>query len=151
MARLFVNSCMNILFSKLSMKKIGVIGAGNIGQACTELFKAGYEVMLSNLGNRARLKAIKNHLPHCQIGEQIEVIGFSDLILISIPFHNYPLLSADKIVLDAMNYYLERDGAFPLLDRYEITTSELVATHLSAASVVKVFNAILSKFIQSAN
>jgi hypothetical protein len=54
-----------------------------------------------------------------------------------------------KIVLDANNYYPERDGNIGELDRDEITTSELLARHLSKSKVVKVFNAIQAAHIES--
>ena len=48
-------------------------------------------------------------------------------------------------VLDANNYYPERDGHIAALDRFETTTSRLLAEHLPHSSVVKVFNAILAQ------
>src|SRR5258708_36890100 len=54
-----------------------------------------------------------------------------------------------KIVLDANNYYPERDGHIGELDRDESTTSELLARHLPKSKVVKVFNAIQAAHIES--
>jgi predicted dinucleotide-binding enzyme len=51
--------------------------------------------------------------------------------------------------LDANNYYPNRDGHVPELDRDETTSTELLARHLPDARVVKAFNtmnyAILAK------
>lgn len=134
------------------MKKIGIMGAGFIGQACAQLFlEAGYEVMLSNSRGKESLYSVVSNIPDCQIGNSEDAIHFGEMVLIAIPFHNYTSLPANllanKIVLDATNYYPERDGAFPQLDRYEITTSQLLAQHLSKSYLVKVFNAILAKDI----
>lgn len=67
----------------------------------------------------------------------------------AIPFKHYPSVPATylrgKIVLDANNYYPERDGRIAALDRFETTTSRLLAEHLRYSSVVKVFNAILAQ------
>lgn len=52
-------------------------------------------------------------------------------------------LFANKIVLDACNYYPSRDGRNPELDRHQVTTSAIVARHLSQARIVKAFNAIM--------
>jgi predicted dinucleotide-binding enzyme len=54
-----------------------------------------------------------------------------------------------KIVLDANNYYPERDGHIAKLDRGDVTTSELVASHLPKSKIVKVFNAIQAAEIES--
>ncbi|QYN44905.1 NAD(P)-binding domain-containing protein [Gilliamella sp. ESL0441] len=133
------------------MKKIGIIGAGFVGQACAKLFiQAGYQVMLSNSRDKKSLYSVASSLG-CQIGSQQEAIEFSDLILVAIPFINYTLLPKDllskKIIIDTMNYYPDRDGHFEQLDNHQITTSELVAQHLDQSKIVKAFNAILAKDI----
>jgi predicted dinucleotide-binding enzyme len=52
-------------------------------------------------------------------------------------------------VLDANNYYPERDGHIGELDRDEMTTSELLARHLPKSTLVKAFNAITAADIES--
>lgn len=47
-------------------------------------------------------------------------------------------------MLDANNYYPDRDGHIAVLDTFQTTTSRLLAEHLQGATVVKVFNAILA-------
>lgn len=130
------------------MKKIGIIGAGFIGQAWAKLFmQAGYQVMVSNSRGKNTLFSVASSID-CETGSQEEAIEFAEIILIAIPFNNYLQLPAEsmsnKIVLDTMNYYPDRDGHWPQLDKREITTSELVAQHFSKSKVVKVFNAILA-------
>ena len=49
---------------------------------------------------------------------------------------------AGKIVIDTNNYYPQRDGHIPELDREEVTTSELLQRHLPDSKVVKAFNHI---------
>jgi predicted dinucleotide-binding enzyme len=51
---------------------------------------------------------------------------------------------AGKIVLDTNNYYWERDGHIPELDRGEATSSGLLQAHLPTSKVVKAFNHITS-------
>lgn len=133
------------------MKKISIIGAGFIGQACAKLFiESGYQVMLSNSRGKNTLFSVASSIG-CQIGSQQEAIEFSDIIVTAIPFANYKQLPTDllnnKIIIDTMNYYPDRDGHFELLDNHQITTSELVAQHLNQSKVVKAFNAILAKDI----
>jgi hypothetical protein len=47
-----------------------------------------------------------------------------------------------KIVIDAGNYYPDRDGLIPELEEERTTTSELLQAHLPHARVVKAFNHI---------
>lgn len=130
------------------MEKIGIIGAGFIGQACAQILtQSGYKVMLSNSRDKNTIASFASNIG-CEIGSQIEAISFANIILIAIPFANYTSLPADllsnKIILDTMNYYPDRDGHIEVLDKRQITTSEMVANHLNQSRVVKVFNAILA-------
>jgi len=128
--------------------KIGIIGAGHIGSTLARHFtKAGHELAISNsrgpetlaelvadLGERARAMTVD------------EAARFGDLVVVAIPFKDYrdvpPDAVAGKVVIDAMNYYPQRDGNFPELDSDETTSSELLARHLDGAFVVKAFNTI---------
>jgi len=49
---------------------------------------------------------------------------------------------AGKVVLDANNYYPQRDGRIASLDGNETTTSQLLQDHLPDSFVVKAFNNI---------
>lgn len=129
--------------------RIGIIGAGFIGQAVAQRFiTAGHEVMLSNSRGPQTLKDVLVQIPGVQVGTIEDAAAFGDVVLVAIPFNHYPTLPAEwlagKTVLDANNYYPDRDGPIPTLDRFETTTSRLLAEHLPGARVVKVFNAILA-------
>jgi 8-hydroxy-5-deazaflavin:NADPH oxidoreductase len=131
--------------------KIGIIGSGNIGSTAARLFvKAGHDVAVSNsrepntlqglvaeLGDRARALTVE------------EAARFGDMVLVAIPFGKYESLPAEafagKIVIDAGNYYPDRDGRFTDLDLDKTTSSELVAKHLRNARVVKALNTIYYK------
>lgn len=133
------------------MKNIGILGAGFMGQAFARLFmQAGYEVMLSNSRSKNSLFSVASSIG-CHIGNQTEAIEFGDIVLIAIPFVNYTdlpvTLLKDKLIIDTMNYYPDRDGHFTELDHYQTTTSEMLVKHLGNSKVVKAFNAILAKDI----
>jgi predicted dinucleotide-binding enzyme len=133
--------------------KIGIIGSGNIGATCARLFvSAGHEVALSNsrggegledlvaeLGSKAHATTIK------------DAARFGDMILVAIPFGKFSTLPADafkgKVVIDAGNYYPERDGKFAELDKDETTSSEMMSAHLKEARLVKGFNTIYFKHL----
>lgn len=67
--------------------------------------------------------------------------------MLAVPMSAVPELPAapfaGKVVVDANNYYPDRDGPIPDLDDGRLTTSGFVARHLPGAKVVKAFNAIL--------
>lgn len=67
-------------------------------------------------------------------------------MVVAIPFGRYQDLPADplagKIVIDASNYFPNRDGVFAQIDADGTTSSELLRAYLVSARVVKAFNAI---------
>ena len=129
--------------------RLGVIGAGFIGRAVAALgVRAGYEVMISNSRDPRTLGSTVVALG-CKAGTAVQAAGFGDLVVVAIPFHAIGSIQAapliGKTVLDANNYYPERDGRVAALDAEETTTSEMLAKQLPGARVVKAFNAILQK------
>ncbi|MFS2158830.1 NADPH-dependent F420 reductase [Pseudomonas sp. Pseusp122] len=130
--------------------RVGIIGAGFIGRAVAQLLlAAGHEAMLSNSRGPQTLTSVAAGLQGSQIGTVEQAASFGEVVLVAIPFTHYrdlpASLLAGKIVLDANNYYPDRDGHIAELDGFETTTSEMIAAHLSGARLVKVFNAILAQ------
>ncbi len=132
--------------------KIGVIGAGFIGRLIAiHAVRNGHEVMISNSRGpdtlRSAVAAIK-----CKSGFAEDAAKFGDVVFLAVPFSNYRSLPvqalADKIVVDANNYYPDRDGPILELDKGEATTSELTAAHLKNSIVVKAFNAIMANDLE---
>jgi predicted dinucleotide-binding enzyme len=126
--------------------KIGIIGAGVVGRTVGKLaVKAGHQVMVSNSRGPRTLFSLRIEIG-CEVGTAEEAGAFGDVALLAIPLFAIseapaaPL--AGKIVLDANNYYWERDGRIADLDRKETTTSELVARRLPNSRIVKAFNAV---------
>ena len=129
--------------------KIGIVGAGFIGRAVAGLAtKAGYDVMISNSRDPRTLGSTVVAL-RCKAGTAEQAAAFGDTVVVAIPFYAIGDLPtrpfAGKPVLDANNYYPERDGQVAALDAHETTTSEMLATQLPGARVVKAFNAILQR------
>ena len=127
--------------------RIGIVGAGFIGRAIAGLaMRAGYEVMIANSRHPRTLGSTVVALG-CRAGTAPEAAAFGDVAVVAIPFHAIGELPPEpfggKPVLDANNYYPERDGPIAALDRHETSTSEMLAAHLPTARVVKAFNAIL--------
>jgi predicted dinucleotide-binding enzyme len=133
--------------------KIGIVGAGNIGANAARLFvRAGHEVVLSNSRGGEGLETLVAELGgNAKAGTIEQAANFGEVVLVAVPFGKYRTLPADafkgKVVIDAGNYYPERDGRFAELDRDETTSSELMSEHLKEARLVKGFNTIYFKHL----
>ena len=135
--------------------KIGIVGSGSIGANAARLFvRAGHEVALSNSRGGQGLEALVAELGDRAHATTIEhAAKFAEVVLVAIPFAKYRTLPQGafkgKVVIDACNYYPERDGKFAELDRDETTSSEMMASHLKEARLVKGFNTIYFKHLAS--
>ncbi|TNC05706.1 NADP oxidoreductase [Methylobacterium terricola] len=133
--------------------RIGIIGAGYVGRAVAQHAVAGgHAVMVANSRGNQSLFSLSIALG-CRTGTAAEAAAFGEVVVAAIPLHAYPTLPraelAGKIVLDAMNYYPERDGPLAELDARRATTSGLLAAHLPAARIVKAFNAIRAQDLET--
>jgi len=130
------------------MTTLGIIGAGHIGANVARAALAhGYDVVISNSRGPDTLAAlIKDLGPHARAATAAEAAEAADLALVAVPLGRHtevpvePL--AGKVVMDANNYYPQRDGRIAALDANGATTSELLQQHLTASRVVKAFNNI---------
>lgn len=130
------------------MTTIGIIGAGHIGSQLARAFTGlGYDVVIANSRGPETLSALIDELgPTARAATAVEAAEAADVAVVTVPLSAYrdvpvePL--AGKIVLDTNNYYWERDGHIPELDRGEVTTSSLLQDHLPDSQVVKAFNHI---------
>jgi len=126
--------------------KIGIIGAGRIGQAVARrLVTAGHEVMLSNAAGPESLAAVKKALGgKAHAGTVQDSAAYGEVVFVAIPvaaMYDLPAAELDgKIVVDATNYYPQRDGQIPELDDGSIGSSELLARDLPGSRVVKAMN-----------
>jgi 8-hydroxy-5-deazaflavin:NADPH oxidoreductase len=126
--------------------RIGIIGSGKIGSTTARLFAAaGHEVTVANSRGPESLTELVGELgPNAHAGTVEDAARTGDVVLIAVPLRAYTDLPADafagRVVIDANNYYPQRDGRVAELDREETTSSELLARHLSGARIVKAFN-----------
>ena len=133
--------------------KIGIIGAGHIGRAVANLaVQQGNEVMLSNSRDPVTLSSTVAAIG-AQAGTAEASAKFEELVVVAISLKNYQSVPVapltGKVVIDANNYYPERDGQMPELDSKQTTTSELMAQHLPDSMIVKAFNAIMAKDLET--
>lgn len=126
--------------------KIGIIGAGFVGRSIAKLaLQAGHDVMLSNSRGPQTLFSL-GPMIGCQVGSADEAAEFGEVVVIAVPLSAVSALPVagikNKHVIDAVNYYPQRDGDIAELDSGQTTTSELLARILPAARITKAFNAI---------
>ena len=127
--------------------KISILGAGYVGRSiATAAVKCGHQAMISNSRGPQTLSS-ETIIIGCEAGTIEEAARFGDVVVVAVPLKHYqavpvgPLLG--KVVIDANNYYPDRDSAIPELDAGTTTSSELLAAHLPESKVVKGFNAII--------
>ncbi|WP_234986655.1 NADPH-dependent F420 reductase [Demequina sp. NBRC 110055] len=113
--------------ASLRVQKVGILGAGRVGKAIAVLARrAGLEVAM--VGS----------------GEPVDEVVAADAVVLAVPLGKFRTLPAGHlagcVVVDAMNYWWELDGARPDLDDPTTSTSQTVAAFLEGARVVKAFN-----------
>ncbi|HCU94224.1 MAG TPA: NADP oxidoreductase [Actinobacteria bacterium] len=135
--------------------RIGLIGAGNIGSTLAQLaVDHGHDVVLSNPRGPDTLSDLVGKLgEHATAGTAGQATASGDIVVVTIPLKAYRQVPAaglaGKTVIDTSNYYPQRDGRIPELDDDSTTGSELLASHLDGAHVVKAFNTIYFKDLAS--
>jgi predicted dinucleotide-binding enzyme len=126
--------------------RIGVIGSGKIGGTVARLAaEAGHEVAIANSRGPESVEPLAAEIGHGARAATVEdACNFGVVVLVAVPLMAIDQLPAEalagRIVIDAMNYYPNRDGNIPELDSDELTSSELTARHLRRSRVVKSFN-----------
>lgn len=126
--------------------KIGVIGAGGIGLAFAKhAAKAGYDVLISNSRGPESLADVVEQLGGNTKAVTVEEAAQADVVFISLPWTKlenaiaaWPSLEG-RIVIDPMNAFTP---AFKPVDLQGKTSSEVVASWLPGAKVVKAFNTL---------
>ena len=130
------------------MTTIGIIGAGHIGsQVARKAVALGYDVVISNSRGPETLAELVAELgPRARAATATEAAAAGDFAVVTVPlkaYRNIPVQPLEgKIVIDTNNYYWERDGRIPELDKGEATTSGLLQKHLPTSKVAKGFNHI---------
>jgi predicted dinucleotide-binding enzyme len=125
---------------------LGIVGAGKLALALARAaFAAGYQVMISGSGPADRIALQAEVLaPGARTGTTADVAAFADTVVLALPMHRFrelpPDLFADKVLIDAMNYWPETDGDDPELAAAADGTSSVVRRHFPAAHVVKTLN-----------
>lgn len=129
-------------------RRLGIVGAGRVGTTIARAaIAAGYDVAVSGSGPAERIALVVEVLaPGARPATTDEVVRHADLIALAVPMHRFRDLPHDlfagKILIDAMNYWEEIDGADPELATAAAGTSEVVQEWFPSARVVKSLNHI---------
>ena len=129
-------------------RRLGIVGAGRVGTTIGRAaIAAGYDVTISGSGPAERIALIVEVLaPGARAVSTDEVVRHADLIILAVPMHRFRELPHDlfaaKILIDAMNYWEEIDGADPELATAPGGTSVVVQEWFPLARVVKSLNHI---------
>lgn len=132
-----------------AMTTIGIIGAGNIGQAVAEAaLRHGHAVRIANSRTPDTLADLVARLGEGVTATTAREAADAELVLVAVPLKNEPDLPvealAGRIVIDADNYYPERDGQIAELDDGSITSAARLQRMLPESKVVKAFNHIIA-------
>jgi predicted dinucleotide-binding enzyme len=81
-------------------------------------------------------------------GSPEDAAKFGEIVFVAIPFYSYQEVPVEplkgKIVVDCGNYFFERDGHVPEIDSGKLTSSDVLAKHLSGSKVVRAFSSVIS-------
>ena len=106
----------------MTVKTIGLIGAGHIGSQVARLaVRHGYEVVISNSRGPETLTDLVQELgARARAGTTAQAAEAGDIVVVTIPLKSIGSVPVEplsgKIVIDTNNYYPQRDGHIPELD-----------------------------------
>lgn len=132
--------------------KIGIIGAGDIGQAFAgHAVNAGYEVILSNSRGPESMTGLVHQLGPRAKADVRQEAAQADVVVLAVPWSQVgaalsglPTWSG-RILIDATNPVVQ--PGFRLADLNGSTSSEIVASLAPGARVVKVANTLVSALL----
>jgi 8-hydroxy-5-deazaflavin:NADPH oxidoreductase len=131
-----------------SVRRIAVLGAGHVGPVIARMaLDAGFEVAIATSGSPENLELITQVvMPGVEARWAADAVSTADMVVLSIPLHRFPALDpallAGKLVVDGMNYWAPADGAVPMFQGEDLSSSEIVQRRLSQSTVVKSLNQI---------
>ena len=127
------------------MQSVAIIGAGRVGLAVARLaLGAGYSVgIASSRPPEAIATLVDAEAPGARAVTVAEASA-AELVVLAIPLGKFRRLPVESLrgalVVDAMNYWWEYDGAIAEFSDLTTSTSETLQTFLEGARVVKTLN-----------
>ncbi|MGZ4616651.1 MAG: NADPH-dependent F420 reductase [Actinomycetes bacterium] len=126
--------------------KIGIIGSGNIGGTLARrLVPLGHDMTVANSRGPESLQGLAAETG-ARAGTVEEAARGADVVVVAVPLRAVPDLPAEPfagtILVDAGNYYPQRDGEIAAMSSDGKASSRWTAEHFPQARVVKAFNNI---------
>jgi predicted dinucleotide-binding enzyme len=134
--------------SSLRLPRIAVLGAGHVGPVIARVaIAAGFGVALAASGDPERIALIAQVLvPGVEPRWAEDAVKDSDIVVLAIPLHKFasfdPVMVAEKLVVDPMNYWAPVDGVQELFEDGRYGSSEVVQHRLARSTIVKTLNHI---------
>ena len=130
--------------------KIGIVGAGNIGELLAKtLSAAGHEVRLANSRGPESLQEIVRGTSIQAVAKE-DAVRDAEVVILSVPFAKMPDLSGllagvpqSVPVIDTSNYYPARDGQIAEVDAGKPET--IWASEQVGRPLIKAWNALLAQ------
>jgi predicted dinucleotide-binding enzyme len=130
--------------------EIGILGAGNIGQAfARHLIAGGYRVALANRRGPSSLKALVVDLGPTARAATVSDVARLAIVVVAVPWSGLREAMTGlppwegRVVIDANNHIIGFDGKqFQLADLGGKTSSEVFAEMVPGARVVKALNTL---------
>ncbi|OZV72787.1 NADP oxidoreductase [Micromonospora echinospora] len=131
--------------------RIGIIGSGHIGGSLTRRLRdLGHDVTVANSRGPESLRDLAAETGATP-GTVDQAARSGDLVVVAVPLKAVPQLPAEafegRVVVDANNYYPQRDGDVPEIADRSVTSSRWTAEHLKGARLVKAFNNIQAQHL----
>lgn len=130
------------------VQRIAVLGAGHVGPVIARIaLDAGYHVTIAASGSPERIALVTQVvIPGAEARWASDAVEDADFVVLAIPLHKFvtfdPGLVAQKLVVDAMNYWPAADGVQEMFQDSRYTSSEVVQRRLAKSTVVKTLNHI---------
>jgi 8-hydroxy-5-deazaflavin:NADPH oxidoreductase len=130
------------------MTTIGIIGSGHVGSNLAKAAIAhGYGVVISNSQGPQTLASLVAELgPEARAATAADAATAGDFAIVAIPITTIAQVPAEplagKVVIATINYFPQRDGHFPEIDKGTATVPGLLQAHLPASKVVRAFSMV---------
>ncbi|WP_433531780.1 NADPH-dependent F420 reductase [Micromonospora sp. CA-263727] len=130
----------------MSTSVVGIIGSGNIGKDVGQLATAaGLPVVIANSrGPEALGELVAEWGDTASADTVVGAIERADIVVLALPFGAYEALPkvslSGKVIVDATNYYPDRDGMIAELAEGATTSTEFLSGQWPGARVVKGLN-----------